>query len=75
MGEYSDKNDLKFFVKLCKFEIGGGDKCFFADSDLGDLTSLEPLEVRKTKNIDSSSGSKLTSYEYTASFYHQKEDC
>ena len=75
MSEYSDKNDLVFFYKLCKFEIGDGDKCFFTDDDLSDVSTLPPLEVTKTKDVDSSSGSKLTSYEYSASFYHEKDDC
>ena len=75
MGEYSDKNDLIFFYKLCKFEIGEGDKCFFTDDDLSDVSTLEPLEVMRTKDVDSSSGSKLTSYEYRTSFYHEKDDC
>ena len=76
MSEFSDKGDLVFFYKLCKFETGEPDGCFFSDEELDPMnSSAAELSVAKIESVDSSAGSKLTSYEYKASISHEEGSC
>ena len=65
MSEWSDKGDLYFYVRLCKFN----DACYFSDDELDPMNKdLAPLVVDRIEAVDSSAGSKLTSVEYEATF-------
>ena len=65
MSEYSDKGDLQFYIRLCKFN----DACYFTDAELDPMDKdLSPIEMTKRVAVDPSSGSKLRSYEYETIF-------